>query len=81
MSEDVHAVVRMTERGKQMYQMIVKNRPYITYADGDLYHFDWPEMQLDDYFRRFGKDAVVIEPSSLKNKLKSYYSRALEAYS
>lgn len=81
MSADIHAVVQMTERGKQMYTMIVKNRPYVTYIDGDLYHFDWPEMQLEDYFRRFGKDAVVISPSSLKSKLKNYYSRALEAYS
>lgn len=81
MSEDIHAVVKMTERGKQMYIMIVKNRPYVTYIDGDDYHFDWPEMQLEDYFRRFGKDAVVVSPSSLKSKLKNYYSRALEAYS
>ena len=81
MSADIHAVVQMTDRGKQMYTMIVKNRPYVTYIDGDLYHFDWPEMQLEDYFRRFGKDAVVISPPSLKAKLKSYYSHALEAYS
>ncbi len=80
MSEDIHAVVKMTERGKQMYTMIVKNRPYVTYIDGDEYHFDWPEMQLEDYFRRFGKDAVVIEPKSLRTKLRNYYSRALEAY-
>ena len=80
MSEDIHAVVQMTERGKQMYTMIVKNRPYVTYIDGDLYHFDWPEMQLEDYFRRFGKDAVVISPKSLRTKLKNYYFKALEAY-
>ena len=80
MSEDIHAVVKMTDRGRQMYTMIVKNRPYVTYIDGDEYHFDWPEMQLEDYFRRFGKDAVVIEPKSLRTKLRNYYSRALEAY-
>ena len=80
MSEDIHAVVKITERGRQMYTIIVKNRPYVTYIDGDEYHFDWPEMQLEDYFRRFGKDAVVIEPKSLRTKLRNYYSRALEAY-
>ena len=80
MAADIHAVVKMTERGRQMYTMIVKNRPYVTYIDGDEYHFDWPEMQLEDYFRRFGKDAVVISPRSLKTKLRNYYSRAWEAY-
>ena len=81
MSKDTHAVIRMTERGKEMYKMIVKNRPYVTYIDGDLYHFDWPEQQLEDYFRRFGQDAVVVSPDSLKSKLRGYYKRALEAYS
>lgn len=81
MTKDIHAIVKMTEQGKDMFRMIVKNRPYVTYKEGDLYHFDWPEMQLEDYFRRFGKDAVVMSPPSLKAKLKSYYSHALDAYS
>ncbi len=77
---DIHAVVKMTERGKQMYKMIVKNRPAVTTIEGDKYHFDWPEMQLEDYFRRFGKEAIVIRPKSLKTKLRNYYKDALEAY-
>ena len=77
---DIHAVVKMTERGKQMYKMIVKNRPAVTTIEGDKYHFDWPEMQLEDYFRRFGKEAIVIRPKSLKTKLHNYYKDALEAY-
>ena len=80
-AQDIHAVVRLTEHGKQMYKMIVKNRPAVTSIDGDKYTFDWPEMQLEDYFRRFGKDAIAIKPRSLRNKLKKYYSEALEAYS
>ena len=79
-ASDIHAVVRMTERGKQMYKMIVKNRPSVTSIDRDKYTFDWPEMQLEDYFRRFGKDAVVIKPHSLKQRLSKYYESALEAY-
>lgn len=79
-SPDIHAVVRMTDRGKDMYRLIVKNRPAVTTIDGSKYHFDWPEMQLEDYFRRFGKEAVVIKPRSLKQKLTQYYADALEAY-
>ena len=70
----------MTERGKQMYKMIVKNRPAVTTVDGDKYEFDWPEMQLEDYFRRFGREAIVIRPKSLKTRLKKYYEEALDAY-
>ncbi|MBQ7627444.1 MAG: WYL domain-containing protein [Clostridiales bacterium] len=78
---DIHAVVRLTDHGKKMYRMIVKNRPAVTAINGDLYHFDWSEMQLEDYFRRFGKNAVVVKPKSLRNKLRNYYTEALEAYS
>ena len=77
---DIHAVIHMTERGKQMYKMIVKNRPAVTSIDGNKYTFDWPEMQLEDYFRRFGKEAIVMRPKSLKNRLHNYYESALEAY-
>lgn len=79
-AQDIHAVIRMTERGKQMYKMIVKNRPAVTTVDGDKYEFDWPEMQLEDYFRRFGREAIVIRPKSLKTRLKKYYEEALDAY-
>lgn len=79
-SPDIHAVVLMTERGKDMYRMIVKNRPALSKVEGDKYHFDWPEMQLEDYFRRFGKEAIVIRPKSLKQKLIKYYEDAAEAY-
>lgn len=77
---DVHAVIRMTEQGKLMYQMIVKNRPAVSKIEGDKYHFDWPQNQLEDYFKRFGKDAVVISPKSLKKDLRNYYEKALGAY-
>ena len=77
---DIHATVRMTERGKQMYKMIVKNRPQVTSIEGDKYIFDWPAQQLEDYFRRFGKEAVVVSPKSLKNQLRRYYEEALGAY-
>ena len=77
---DIHAVVLMTERGKQMYKMIVKNRPQVSSIEGDKYHFDWPEQQLEEYFRRFGKEAVVIKPKSLRSRLRNYYEAALEAY-
>ncbi|MBR3279136.1 MAG: WYL domain-containing protein [Lachnospiraceae bacterium] len=77
---DIHASIRLTESGMRKYKLIVKNRPAVTKIDGDVYHFDWPETQLEDYFRRFGEDAVVIKPASLKARLRNYYKRALEAY-
>ena len=80
MTTDIHAVIKMTESGKQKFKVVTKNRPDVTKIEGDIYHFDWPEMQLDEYFRRFGKDAVVISPGSLRSRLRNYYAQALTAY-
>ena len=77
---DIHALIRLNEAGKRKYRLIVKNRPQVTKIDGDVYVFDWPEVQLDDYFRRFGKDAVVLKPGKLRSRLRNYYSQALEVY-
>ena len=77
---DIHASVRLTEAGLRKFRLIVKNRPVVSKIEGDVYHFDWPEVQLEDYFRRFGKDAVVLKPASLKSRLRNYYEQALEAY-
>ncbi len=77
----VPAIIKLNKYGKKMFKVIVKNRPLVSKIEGDLYYFDWPELQLEDYFRRFGRDAVVIKPKSLKEKLRKYYYYALREYS
>lgn len=80
MISEVHAVVKMTEAGKRTFKMIIKDRPAVTKIEGDLYYFDWSESALENYFRRFGEDALVIKPKSLKSKLRNYYGDAYKAY-
>ncbi len=79
-SPDVHAVVRLTPNGIKKFKMVTKNRPLVSEINGNLYSFDWPEMQLEEYFKRFGKDAVVIKPRSLKSSIRTFYSTGLKAY-
>ena len=80
-SADVHAVVRLNKFGVKKFKAITKNRPVVSKIEGDLYHFDWPELQLESYFNRFGRDAIVLEPASLKENLRKYYYYALREYS
>ena len=56
-------------------------RPLVSKIEGDLYYFDWPELQLEEYFKRFGRDAIVIKPTSLKEKIKKFYYYGLREYS
>ena len=80
-SPNIHAVVRMTEYGIKKFKVVTKNRPIVTNIEGDLYHFDWPELQLEEYFKRFGRDALVLEPESLKESIRKYYYYGLREYS
>ncbi len=80
-SATVSAVVKLNKYGKRMFKVITKNRPIVSKIEGDLYYFDWPELQLEDYFKRLGRNAVVIKPASLKEKLRKYYYYALREYS
>jgi predicted DNA-binding transcriptional regulator YafY len=79
-TSSVQAIVKMTSNGIRKFHIITKNRPDIQKIDGELYYFDCPETQLEEYFKRFGEDAIVIEPLSLRSKLKKYYDKAAAAY-
>ena len=53
----------------------------VSKIEGNLYYFDWPELQLEEYFIRFGRDALVLKPKSLKEKIRKYYYYGLREYS
>jgi hypothetical protein len=77
---DDHICVRLTEQGKNMFRVIYFDRPFPVRTEGDLYWFSGSVMQIRNYFSRFGKDAVIIEPVFLKKQLYTYYEEALNAY-
>ncbi|MBO4456983.1 MAG: WYL domain-containing protein [Butyrivibrio sp.] len=79
-SSNVQAVVRINEYGVKKFKVITKNRPIVSKIEGNLYYFDWPEQQLEDYFIRFGRDALVLKPASLKEKIRKYYYYGLREY-
>ncbi len=77
----IHATVHLNKYGKKKYRSITKNRPPVSKIEGDTYYFDWPAVQLIEYFKRFGRDAVVLSPASLKEALRKHYYYALREYS
>ncbi len=79
-SPTVEAVVRLNKYGVRKFKVITKNRPLVSKIEGDLYYFDWPELQLEEYFKRFGRDAIVIKPDSLRERIKKFYYYGLREY-
>ena len=77
--------VRLTEEGMKKYRKILHNRPsYETVTqdqDGYIYmDFYQSTGQILYYFMQFGKEAVIMLPGWLKDKMLNMYSEAAEAY-
>lgn len=73
-------VVKMSERGKEMFKKIYIYRPVPEKIENDLYYFNCSHAQITYYFKRFGADAMIIYPIELTEKMKSYYFKAGKKY-
>ena len=79
-TRNVDAEVRLTDRGIQKFRVILKNRPDVLRKDGNTYYFNWPKFQLEEYFKRFGEDAVIVSPEECRESMKIFYDKATEVY-
>ena len=79
-SRNIDAVVQLTDRGVHKFHMIVKNRPDVLRREGNTYYFSWPKRALEDYFRRFGYDALIISPEECQESMIYFYARSLDIY-
>ena len=79
--EKQECVVRLTQKGKQMYKAIQYMKPLPSEIDEDgNYHFECSTYQILQYFYRFGGQAQVLQPQSLRELLREEYRKAYEAY-
>lgn len=81
--EDV--VVKLTEEGMRKYRQVLHNRPMFSTVkeeeDGSIrMTFDCSYEQVMYYFLQFGKDAVVVSPDILRERMENTYTQAAEAY-
>ena len=94
--EREECVVHLTEKGRRMYNQIQYMKPLVSFVDEDgnyhfeclvsfvdedgNYHFECSAFQCYNYFYRFGENARIIAPSSLRESLLNEYKNAYEAY-
>jgi predicted DNA-binding transcriptional regulator YafY len=79
--EKQECVVRLTQKGKQMYKAIQYMKPLPSEIDEEgNYHFECSTYQILQYFYRFGGQAQVLQPQSLRELLREEYRKAYEAY-
>lgn len=72
--------IRLSDTGKRMYERIASNRPIFSKIDGDVYIFDCSEDRIYVYFFKFGKEAEILEPLSLRERFKISYEESIKIY-
>lgn len=73
--------VRFTEQGRQLYRRILNQRPALVreHEDGSC-EFQCTAFQAENYFFRFGPDAVILRPRSLADRFRDRCRAAAAAY-
>lgn len=76
--------VALTEEGKRLYDTLLAERPSYTSCTkkGNIYvmDFECTEKQAHDYFWKLGKNAKVVAPERLKQKLAEEFNLAAKLY-
>lgn len=81
--DNIHSVrteIVLTEKGVKMFNKNYIYRPIPDSINGNTYVFSCSQEQLFKYFCNFGSEARVICPLDLKNRLRDYFSEALQIY-
>ena len=73
--------VSFTKQGLEQLERQLYLRPASYEKSGESsFIFHCTELQAIHYFFKFGKDAQIVRPQSLHDKIKHYYEEALSAY-
>ncbi len=79
-NEDKPVKIKLSKKGIKLYEKIYLYRPTYDKVEGDIYTFLGPYDQIMHYFKRFGDDAIILEPSSLRKSMHNFYYYAYKAY-
>lgn len=73
--------VKLSNSGIWKYNTQLNLRPdYIRIENDNIYVFNCTERQIEYYFFKFGRDAIILTPSTLRNKFHHMYSDAEKIY-
>ena len=75
-------IVRLTPAGQNLYSTIMHLRPHYKeyHPETGIYEFCCTPLQARYYFFRFGKEAEILAPESLRNIFEQAHQEAAELY-
>lgn len=77
---DREIAVELTSFGKDLYKRIYLHRPSPVEIKDNIYIFRCSHQQVTQYFKRFGKDAIIISPLDATKEVYIFYSQGKRAY-
>ncbi len=81
LAETTPIKIRLSDYGKTMFLQQSHLRPILHHIENsNIYCFDCTEMQAEFYFFKFGANAEVLSPQSLREKFYQQYLNALSTY-
>lgn len=82
MSDDPMEIrIRLTPKGIQSYNFQIQMRPpYVRIEEDNVYVFYCTTRQAAYYFLTYGQNAEVLEPLSLREHFKKWFSSAADCY-
>lgn len=72
--------VRFTKTGEVLYKSLTNYRPKLIKKEEDIFTFETSNENAKLYFRQFLKEAVIIEPKSLREEIKAEFLEAYNSY-
>lgn len=78
--QEEEVLVQFTAYGMELFQKLYVHRPVPVRIENNNYYFACSHQQLLQYLVRFGKDAYVVYPSSLRDRIQTFFRLAQNRY-
>ena len=72
--------VKFTEKGIELYEKVLANRPRLIEEKDGIYTFECDNKLAMIYFAQFYSEVKILEPEELKTKLKKELKKTIEKY-
>lgn len=73
-------VVELTAKGMEKYKKIYVHRPIPVKVEGNRFYFECSYVQIIQYFIRFGYDAKIVAPQTVRDEICWFHRNALRQY-
>ena len=72
--------VEFTEKGVELYEKILTNRPKLLDKKDGIYTFECDNKLAMVYFAQFFSNVKILEPNELKERLKNEIKKTIKIY-